>query len=68
MKPRRLPFAIAATALTLAATGAEAFTLQILHFNDFHSRIEFDQRLRLDLFRGGRGRRRMFRRGGATIH
>ena len=31
---------LAAALLALSAGGAQAFTLDILHFNDFHSRIE----------------------------
>ncbi len=34
------PFLLAATALALVAGGANAYTLHVLHFNDFHSRIE----------------------------
>lgn len=40
MIQRSLPLAAAAAALALAAGTAQAFTLNILHFNDFHSRIE----------------------------
>ncbi len=44
MFPRSPLLAAAATALALAAgtsaVSAEAFTLNVLHFNDFHSRIE----------------------------
>lgn len=40
MIPRPLLFGSAATALALAAGTADAFTLNVLHFNDFHSRIE----------------------------
>jgi 5'-nucleotidase len=40
MTPRPLPLAASVAALALLAGSAQAFTLNILHFNDFHSRIE----------------------------
>ena len=45
MSPRQALFASAALALSSGA--AQAFTLHVAHFNDFHSRVEFDQRLRV---------------------
>lgn len=40
MTPRSLTLAATAATLALFAGSAQAFTLNILHFNDFHSRIE----------------------------
>ena len=45
---------------------AEAFTLDVLHFNDFHSRIESINAFELDLLGRGRGGGRVLRRRGAA--
>ncbi len=45
-----MPFRPTVFAASLAALGpgaAQAYTLHVLHINDFHSRIEFDQRVRV---------------------
>ena len=63
----RLLFASAATALALAAGGAQAFTLHVVHFNDFHSRIESINAFEFDLLGGGRDGGRVLRRGRAAV-
>ena len=46
--------AFSASALAMSASASFAdYTLNILHINDWHSRIEFEQQIRIDLF--GRG-------------
>ena len=45
-----------------SAGAAQAFTLDILHFNDFHSRIESINAFELDLLGRGRGGGRVLRR------
>ena len=52
----------ASAALTLVAGAAQAFTLHVAHFNDFHSRVELINAFEFDLLRRGRDRGRMLRR------
>ena len=40
LRPTPLAAVLAATSVFFAAGPAQAFTLHVLHFNDFHSRIE----------------------------
>ncbi len=48
-------------AMSTAASFAD-YTLNILHINDWHSRIESNNKYEFDLFGRGRGQGRMLRR------
>ena len=59
-----MPFRPTVFAASLAALGpgaAQAYTLHVLHINDFHSRIESINAFEFDVLGGGRGRWRMLR-------
>ena len=50
----------------IPAAGAQAFTLHVVHFNDFHSRIESINAFEFDLLGRGRDGGRVLRRRGAA--
>ena len=59
-----MPFRPTLFAATLAALGpgaAQAYTLHVLHINDFHSRIESINAFEFDVLGGGRGGRGVLR-------
>ena len=65
---RRMPLrsVLLASAASLVAAQANAFTINILHINDFHSRIESINAFDFHLLGRGGGRRRVLRRRGAA--